>query len=782
MNRFLGALTASALVSTLGVAVPSASLAAATDPWGGPATFPTNRVVMTSAYADGTWSYTDRWGDGQGANADGLHREDYYAEVPEFSDDLTYDLFGAHRTAHNGDYLLPWDDARWPELSADAVFVQLRRVDGGTDLRIAFAAMGAPDATVVTLGIDVDGARESDDTFPANAGVTCGSCGIDRFVTLWGAGGDVTDADGTSLGEPTVRADTDGDTITAHIPDGLLGAVDEGGTWRLWGVAGVHDGSGGYTTVLPVQTVTDPGGGTGTGANVFDLLFDTEDRARVDDLVQADLLVDGDIAPASVDVDLAALRAGVTRTEGEPTSGPVERVLVSSIAPGDGIDNGQTAASYQFPEPVSVYRYLGRLQPYLVHLPAGYDPGRRWPVVVALHGYTGSYDEIHFLASGLADQADEHGYVLVYPLGRGDIQYEGMSELDVLEVLRDVEDTYSIDPARRHVIGLSMGGYGTSKMSIRHPDLFATATPFLGVADQDYLANTVNTPSFVVTANADLDPGGVQGRMYHDALVERGFPTQLKHYDLRSHEWQALVFAYDDLFAFWDAHRVPTAPARVTYDFEPSWSAPDLGLVDDGAYWIDGLVSRDGARARVDADALTIPLATTELEFSSETGGDAADRSSFTLERAVAVPTGERAQEHGLDLTATNLAEVTADLGRLQVDPSRPYCIHATSDGATTLTLTGVDWAGAKVRGAPGETTGSGAAVDLPAGASEVTIVPADAAADAASDCALPAPGAVAGPGVRATPLPTTGAGAVPAALLALGGAALLTRRRSRVR
>ena len=65
------------------------------------------RTVGTAAYDGGIWSYTDRWGDNTGANTDGKHREDYYSLPAE-----TYDAFGMHRTATNGDYVLPNDDAR----------------------------------------------------------------------------------------------------------------------------------------------------------------------------------------------------------------------------------------------------------------------------------------------------------------------------------------------------------------------------------------------------------------------------------------------------------------------------------------------------------------------------------------------------------------------------------------------------------------------------------------------------------------------------------------------
>jgi len=92
--------------------------------WGGVGTWPVHRTIGTSAYAaNGVWSYTNRWGKATGANLDGKHREDYFAGLPDAAA-LTYDAFGTHRLARNGDYYPPNNDARFPELSANVVFVQ----------------------------------------------------------------------------------------------------------------------------------------------------------------------------------------------------------------------------------------------------------------------------------------------------------------------------------------------------------------------------------------------------------------------------------------------------------------------------------------------------------------------------------------------------------------------------------------------------------------------------------------------------------------------------------
>src|SRR5512134_666039 len=53
---------------------------------------------------------------------------------------------------------------------------------------------------------------------------------------------------------------------------------------------------------------------------------------------------------------------------------------------------------------------------YALHVPPGYDGSRPVPLVVALHGYTGTPASMEG-SSGLSRTADARGFVVVYPAG-----------------------------------------------------------------------------------------------------------------------------------------------------------------------------------------------------------------------------------------------------------------------------------------------------------------------------------------------------------------------------
>ncbi len=118
------------------------------------------------------------------------------------------------------------------------------------------------------------------------------------------------------------------------------------------------------------------------------------------------------------------------------------------------------------------------------YLPAHYDAARRWPLVLALHGfgpgnppYVGwwwSVDKRH------DDIAERRDVIFVEPHGRGNTGYIGIGERDVLHCLEEAKRRFSVDEDRVYLLGESMGGQGVWLIASRHPELFAAAAPVYG--------------------------------------------------------------------------------------------------------------------------------------------------------------------------------------------------------------------------------------------------------------------------------------------------------------
>ena len=125
----------------------------------------------------------------------------------------------------------------------------------------------------------------------------------------------------------------------------------------------------------------------------------------------------------------------------------------------------------------------GSVQFCRAYLPASYDPSKKWPLVLSLHGYNAenpvyvrwwSVDARH---NGLAER---HNIIFVEPHGRGNTSYYGIGDRDVLRCLQLAKERFRVDDDRVYLTGQSMGGGGTWHVATRHPELFAAIAPVFG--------------------------------------------------------------------------------------------------------------------------------------------------------------------------------------------------------------------------------------------------------------------------------------------------------------
>ncbi|HEY3376561.1 MAG TPA: NPCBM/NEW2 domain-containing protein [Armatimonadota bacterium] len=118
-----------------------------------------------------------------------------------------------------------------------------------------------------------------------------------------------------------------------------------------------------------------------------------------------------------------------------------------------------------------------------VYLPPGYDPAKRYPLIVQLHGMV--RDTPPYLRWGGMTQrydglADRYGALVLYPHGRANAWYRGLGEQDVLRALALTQARFAVDPDRIYLLGYSMGGAGVWHVGTAHPELFAALAPYFG--------------------------------------------------------------------------------------------------------------------------------------------------------------------------------------------------------------------------------------------------------------------------------------------------------------
>ena len=144
---------------------------------------------------------------------------------------------------------------------------------------------------------------------------------------------------------------------------------------------------------------------------------------------------------------------------------------------------------------------------YRLLKPVDYDPAKTYPLVVCLHGGSGwGTDNVRQIDGSPSVQLlsmDENrkkypAFLLApqcppgFSFG-GVPKHPGIDSL-IFEAMDELEKEFSIDTARRYVIGESLGGYGTWYFIATRPRMFAAAVPVCGVGDPALADRLVNVP------------------------------------------------------------------------------------------------------------------------------------------------------------------------------------------------------------------------------------------------------------------------------------------------
>ncbi len=153
----------------------------------------------------------------------------------------------------------------------------------------------------------------------------------------------------------------------------------------------------------------------------------------------------------------------------------------------------------------------GDTMPYGLYIPSTYDGSRAWPLLVGLHGAGADHRSL-LRYEGMIDLAEEHGVILVTPMGYNPVggygafaglrvcmvqataptwcgqgvvggivarrrllppSLDSLSEADVLHVVDRVLGQCRIDTSRVYLWGPSMGGGGTYHLAAKYPERWA---------------------------------------------------------------------------------------------------------------------------------------------------------------------------------------------------------------------------------------------------------------------------------------------------------------------
>ncbi|HEV3042106.1 MAG TPA: prolyl oligopeptidase family serine peptidase [Candidatus Angelobacter sp.] len=224
-----------------------------------------------------------------------------------------------------------------------------------------------------------------------------------------------------------------------------------------------------------------------------------------------------------------------------------------------------------------LFKAAGEIMPYHIYVPTSYNTSRAFPLVVALHGLGASEDSMFSpVYGGVAKLAEQHGFIVVAPLGYridggyGAFRVPGqnsrrteLSDQEVMEAFQLVKQQYKIDESRIYLMGHSMGGIGTWAMAANHPGLWAALGPISGTGDPAIIGKIGPVPQIVVHGDAD-DVVPVAGSRNMVAEMKKlGFEVKYIEVPGGNHGNVAAP-NMAAIFDFFDAHRKGQAGAAVS--------------------------------------------------------------------------------------------------------------------------------------------------------------------------------------------------------------------------
>ena len=135
-----------------------------------------------------------------------------------------------------------------------------------------------------------------------------------------------------------------------------------------------------------------------------------------------------------------------------------------------------TSAPLAGPEPGSSQTInLASGRKFILHVPSSYQPGKKWPVVLAFHGWKETAEMMQRYTE--LDAADA---IVAYPAGEdrawAPAPYAKTTGAEDTEFVRDIVDslraTYAVDDERIYATGMSNGGGFAAYLGCQMPDVF----------------------------------------------------------------------------------------------------------------------------------------------------------------------------------------------------------------------------------------------------------------------------------------------------------------------
>jgi dienelactone hydrolase len=218
----------------------------------------------------------------------------------------------------------------------------------------------------------------------------------------------------------------------------------------------------------------------------------------------------------------------------------------------------------------------------VLEVPADYDPARRWPLRVQLHGGVGRQaPEPGVRAGGRpldSSRMANAGELNLHPRAWNGVEWWRAPQVDnILRLVDSVKQKYNVDESRVYVTGISDGGTGVLFFAMRlvtpfsaclslngHPAVLAN--PQVGADPQLYPTNMANCAMYMVNGGRDELYPAASVEPFVRMIRDAGAPVEWHVYEEAGHNtawWPEERPAYEQYLA---SHPRAAHPASITWE------------------------------------------------------------------------------------------------------------------------------------------------------------------------------------------------------------------------
>lgn len=200
---------------------------------------------------------------------------------------------------------------------------------------------------------------------------------------------------------------------------------------------------------------------------------------------------------------------------------------------------------------MEAHEFQGSQLKYLTVHPDNYDPNRKYPMIVMLHGFGANMQDL----AGIAPVLNPTGYVYAFPNGpealelapgyvgyswthperRRDPAEDAKTRVMLNSFFNEVMEQYAVEPGNAVLGGFSQGGRMAYACGLGKPDLFAGVMGLsAAVFDTDSLLEQLpverTQPVFIAHGDADMTVSVDQARMTRTFLEGEGYSPVYNEY------------------------------------------------------------------------------------------------------------------------------------------------------------------------------------------------------------------------------------------------------------